>query len=57
MSFQQQSLGSFDEPKEVSRTFYWYNQYPRHPVNIKRRIHKEYHAMLIREGLIRGGGQ
>lgn len=55
MSFQQQSLGSFDEPKEVSRTYSWYNQYPRSPTNIKRRIHREYHAMLVREGLIRGG--
>ncbi|QYC51577.1 hypothetical protein key_086 [Erwinia phage KEY] len=39
----------------MSRTYSWYNQYPRSPTNIKRRIHREYHAMLVREGLIRGG--
>lgn len=53
MTYQKQTTGSFEEPKEVNRTFQVYNEYPRHPINLKRAIHKRYEEMLRREGLIK----
>lgn len=46
MTFQKQTIGSFEEPREVNRTFQVYNEYPRSPNNVKREARKRREALI-----------
>lgn len=53
MTYQKQTLGSFEEPTELNRTFQVYNESPSSPTNLKRKIHENYEKMLRENGLIK----
>jgi len=46
MTFQKQTTGSFEEPREVNRTFQVYSEYPRSPNNVKREARKRREALI-----------